>query len=400
MTIQSFQIPSLVRCGGGSRHETGAIARGLGAQRVLLVTDPGVIQLGLHREVLASLDGAGCAVAVFSAVQPDPTTQNVRDGLQAAKDHGAEALVAVGGGSAIDCAKVLAVAARHGDHLAAWQGRDKIPGAGIPLIAIPTTAGTGSEVTNVAVITDTAAAVKMLMISAQLIPRVAIVDFELSLGMPRFLTAAVGVDTLTHGIEAYVSKRAGVLSDPLALSCVTLCGRFLERAWTDGGDREARAGMMTAACHGGMAFANSSVALVHGLSRPIGAIFHLPHGLSNAVLLPAVTAWSLSGSIARYATVARVLGVALGDDSDEIAGQKLVAYLADLNRKLQVPTLGAAVAKGGVDLAAFRAVIAKMSADALASGSPGNNPRVPSAEECGLLYEAAWHGRNHVAATA
>ncbi|MEK7412124.1 MAG: iron-containing alcohol dehydrogenase, partial [Planctomycetota bacterium] len=342
-TMQSFRSPSLIRCGGGSRHEVGQLVRQLNATRVLVVTDPGVIQLGLHTDVLASLKLHGCTTEIFSAVQPDPSDTNVRDGLRAAQAHKADVLVAIGGGSAMDCAKVLAIAVRHGDDLPSWSGRDRIPGPGIPLIAVPTTAGTGSEASSVAVITNTSAAVKMLMLSPHLMPRIAIVDFELSLGMPRGLTAAVGVDTLTHGIESYVSRQAGPLTDSIALSCIELCGRFLERAWRDGSDREAREGMMAAACQGGMAFTNSSVALVHGMSRPIGALFHLPHGLSNAVLLPSVTAWSLPAASARYATVARTLGLAASSDSDLVAGKRLVEYLVGLNERLAIPSLGVAI---------------------------------------------------------
>ena len=384
---QTLQTPSTVRIGAGCRHQAGEMAGSLGAGRVLLVTDPGVIDLSLHEDVLRSLEQAGCQTLVYDGVQPDPTDANVRSGVEAARRHRPEVIVAIGGGSAMDCAKAMAVAVRQGDDFPSWMGIDKIPGAGLPLIAIPTTAGTGSEVTKVAVITDTAREVKMMMLSSCLLPAVALVDYELSLGMPRSLTAAVGVDTLTHGIEAFVSKKAGGLTDPIALSCISLCGRYLRRAWQDGTDREARAAMMLAATQGGIAFTNSSVALVHGMSRPIGAVFHIPHGLSNAVLLPAVTAWSLPGSPDRYAEVARTLGAAERGDDDPTAGIKLVGWLQALNDDLEIPRLGKLLA-GRRD--PFEAHRSKMASDALASGSPGNNPRVPDAAEIESLYENAW----------
>jgi alcohol dehydrogenase class IV len=252
---------------------------------------------------------------------------------------------------------------------------------------IPTTAGTGSEVTKVAVITDTSRDVKMMMLDRHFLPTVALVDFELTLSMPPALTAHVGVDTLTHGIEAYVSRKATALTEPLALTCIRLVAEHLETAWREPGNRAAREGMMLAATLGGMAFANSSVALVHGMSRPIGAVFHVPHGLSNAVLLPAVTRFSIAGAPERYATVARTMGLAAPTDNDVTAGEKLVAGLTALNNRLQVPQLGAC---RGMERTRFDAVKLKMASDALASGSPQNNPVVPTAAQIVALYEETW----------
>jgi alcohol dehydrogenase len=271
--------------------------------------------------------------------------------------------------------------------LARFMGRHNVPQPGLPLFVIPTTAGTGSEVTKVAVITDTKRDVKMMMLDAHLLPTVALVDYELTLSMPAPLTAAVGVDTLTHGIEAYVSRLATPLTDPLALSCVRLVGEHLETAWREPGHRVAREGMMLAATQGGMAFANSSVALVHGMSRPIGALFHVPHGISNAMLLPTVTRFSVPGAVARYATVARTLGWTRQADSDEAAAIALVGGLEALNRRLKIPRLRDFPK---MDEARFHGLLEKMAADALASGSPQNNPVVPTAEQIVGLYRQAW----------
>lgn len=372
-----FDAPSPILHGGGSRHQLPALVRELGGSRVLLVTDPGVIQLGAAKEMASLLTAAGLAVCIFSDVQPDPTDANVAAGLAALQSSESDLVVALGGGSPIDVAKVIAARPANPAPLPEWMGLHKVAHRGLPLIAIPTTAGTGSEATKVAVITDTVRQVKMMMLSAPLLPRAAIVDYELSLSMPRGLTAAVGVDTLTHGIEAFVSRKANALSDPLALSCIGLCARFLRRAWTTPDDREARAGMMLAATQGGLAFSNSSVALVHGMSRPIGAVFHIPHGLSNAVLLPAVTAFSQPAAPERYATVAGLLGC----PADE-----LTAWLQRLNDDLQLPRLSGC---RGFDRSIFDSLVAKMASDALASGSPANNPRVPTVEEIVTLYHAS-----------
>ena len=385
--ISQFNVPATVITGAGASRELAPQLLRLGARRVLLVTDAFMESSGLAEVFLRAMEGAGIRVALFTGVQPDPTDANVRDGLRVYGGKQCDAIVALGGGSPIDAAKAIAVLATNSEPLSQYQGYHKVPKAGAPLVVIPTTAGTGSEVTKVAVITDTVRDVKMMMLDRHFLPTVALVDFELTLSMPPALTAHVGVDTLTHGIEAYVSRKATALTDPLALTCIRLVAEHLETAWREPANRPAREGMMLAATLGGMAFANSSVALVHGMSRPIGAVFHVPHGLSNAVLLPAVTRFSIAGAPECYATVARTMRLAALADSDVTAGEKLVAGLAALNTRLQVPRLGGC---RGVERARFDATKEKMAADALASGSPQNNPVVPTAEQIVALYEESW----------
>ena len=382
-----FNVPATVVVGGGASAELVPQLARLGVRRVLFVTDGFMVSSGLAGRFEAALEAAGLFVATFADVQPDPTDETVRAAARRFAEERCDAIVALGGGSPIDAAKAVAVLAVNGEPLARFQGYHQVPRGGVPLVVIPTTAGTGSEVTKVAVITDTARDVKMMMLDRHLLPTVALVDYELTLSMPAPLTAHVGVDTLTHGIEAYVSRKATGLTDPLALECIRLVAAHLERAWRDPHDRAAREGMMRAATLGGMAFANASVALVHGMSRPIGAVFHVPHGLSNAVLLPTVTRFSLPGAPGRYATVARTMGLATAADDDAAAGAKLVAGLAAFNARLEVPSLSGC---RGVDRAQFDAVKEKMASDALASGSPQNNPVVPTAAEIVALYEQAW----------
>jgi len=382
-----FVAPSAILTGGGSRHQLADLTKELGARRVLLVTDNGVVQLGIADAITEILASAGCNVLRFDDVQPDPTDQNVAEGVLALQQHKADLIVAAGGGSPIDTAKVIAIRQANEGPLSNYMGLGKIENPGIPLIAIPTTAGTGSECTKVAVITDTERDVKMMMLSAPLLPQAAIVDYELSLSMPKGLTAAVGVDTLTHGIEAYVSKKRNAMTDPLALSCVKLVGQHLRAAWSDGNDRKAREGMMLAACQGGLAFSNSSVCLVHGMSRPIGAVFHLPHGLSNAILLPTVTRYSWESAPDRYADVARALGCSDQSTSDRDACLELLRYLEEMNSFLELPRLSQCP---GVTQDVFDQQVEKMASDAIASGSPANNPREPSQSEIVKLYEQAW----------
>jgi alcohol dehydrogenase class IV len=383
----SFDTPPTVLFGAGARFRLPDELKRLGLGRVLLVSDAYLVQTGLVDTVQKQLRDKGIESKVFSDVQPDPTDVNVIAGLKVLKECGAEAAVAIGGGSVIDAAKIIAIAVRNPEPLPAFQGYHRILKPGIPLVVIPTTAGTGSEATKAAVITDTQRQVKMMILDRKIMPRTSIVDYELSLTMPKSLTAYVGIDTLVHAIEAYVSKKSFGMTDTLALSCIRLTSRYLPVAYKDGGNREAREAMALAACQGGMAFTNSSVCLVHGMSRPIGAVFHLPHGLSNAVLLPAITRVSSPGGRARYARVSREMGLASENQSDDIACDVLVAGLERFNSQLGVTRLRDYIAKTQAE---FEGALPKMAEDALASGSPQNNPVVPTADEIVQLYKDAW----------
>jgi alcohol dehydrogenase class IV len=382
-----FDTPSRILFGAGSRLRLGDELHRISVSRTLLVTDRHLREAGTIQDFEACLKRDRIETSVFSDVQPDPTDQNVAAGLACLRGCDAEAIIAIGGGSVIDAAKVIAVASTNPQPISAFQGYGKIANRGIPLIVIPTTAGTGSEATKAAVITDTERQVKMMMLDSNLMPRVSIVDYELSLTMPPDLTANVGVDTLVHGIEAFVSKRSNGMTDPLAVSCIQLTARHLLTAYREPHNRRAREGMALAACQGGMAFSNSSVCLVHGMSRPIGAIFHLAHGLSNAVLLPTVTRFSLRGAPERYAHISRQMEFCDSGVSDEQACERVVKGLEDLNAQLGIPTLQSTLK---TDRSEFESFLKKMAADALASGSPQNNPVVPSADEITELYRQAW----------
>ncbi len=383
----SFDTPPTLLFGAGARFRLSEELKRLGVARVLLVTDHYLVKTGLVDTFQKQLREERIDSTIFFDVQPDPTDVNVTAGLEVLRECGAEAAVAIGGGSVIDAAKIMAIAVRNPEPLSAFQGYHRIPKPGIPLVVIPTTAGTGSEATKAAVITDTTRQVKMMILDRKIMPRTSIVDYELSLTMPQSLTAHVGIDTLVHAIEAYVSKKAFGMTDTLALSCIRLTSRYLPVAYDEGENREAREAMALAACQGGMAFTNSSVCLVHGMSRPIGAVFHLPHGLSNAVLLPAITRFSIPGAPARYARVAREMGLASEAQSDDAACDALVNGLEQLNVRLGVSRLREYVAKPRVE---FEKHLPKMAEDALASGSPQNNPVVPTADEIVQLYNQAW----------
>ena len=385
--VLRFDSPSVILTGGGCRKQTPEIFAALRARRTLVVTDPFFASSDQLSEVLAGLTAAGIAFELFSGFQPDPEDRNVVAGVEHFREFGADSIMAFGGGSAIDVAKIIGASSTNAGPLAAFHGYHRIPNAGPPLVVLPTTAGTGSEATKVAVITDTARNVKMMILDAKLMPAAAIVDYELTLSMPKALTAHVGVDTLTHGIEAYVSRKANALTDPIAESCIAKTQKYLRKAWANPEDHEARAAMSFAALQGGLAFTNSSVCLVHGMSRPLGAAFHLPHGLSNAALLPAVTRFSWRGAVVRYADVARAMNLADAKRSDTFACEALVDCLDELNHELEVPRLRDCC---GATAETFHTAIPKMAQDALDSGSPQNNPVVPAADQIMELFDEAW----------
>src|SRR6266516_2137803 len=383
-----FDSPGVILTGGGCRRQAADLLSSLRVRRTLLVADPFFASSDVVRELQTGLERAGISSHLFCDFQPDPTGQNVISGAERFRAIGGDSILAIGGGSAIDVAKIIGIASTNREPIGEFQGYQRIPNPGPPLVAVPTTAGTGSEATKVAVITDTARNVKMMILDAKLMPAVAVVDYELTFSMPKPLTAHVGVDALTHGIEAYVSRKANLLTDPVALSCIRTIHANLRMAWTDPGHAPSREAMSVAALQGGLAFTNSSVCLVHGMSRPLGLVFRLPHGLSNSVLLPTVTRFSWPGSRSRYGEVARAIDIASAKDSDESACEALSDWLDQLNTDLRVPRLRECC---GGDVKQFRAALPKMAADALESGSPQNNPIVPAASQIMELFEVAWY---------
>lgn len=385
--MNEFNIPATIIIGENASQKLAEEVERLNGHSVLLVTDNFLMSKGVADRIAAPLRKKGIQLTVFSNVQPEPLDRNVTDGLEALREAAADVVVGLGGGSPMDVAKIVALMAKHNRPLPEYKGYNRFERPGLPMIAIPTTAGTGSEVTKVVVITNEKTHEKMMLLDKHLMPAVALVDYTLSMTMPPSLTAHVGVDTLTHGIEAFVSKKAYPMTDPIAESCIRLCAQYLIRAYEDSDDEQARAVMMTAACQGGMAFANSSVCLVHGMSRPIGANFFVPHGQSNAVLLPEITRFSLPGALRKYARISHMVGAAGESDADETAGKKLVDYLCRLNETLRIGRVCDAVK---VDRRSYEALLPQMSEAALASGSPQNNPIVPSLEEMIELYNRVW----------
>ncbi|MFD0848576.1 iron-containing alcohol dehydrogenase [Sphingosinicella xenopeptidilytica] len=388
MTVASIALPRILKIGGGASQQLAEVLGSLGVSRPLVVTDSFLAGQGMVERLLDGLRAAGVSARVFTETVPDPTVASIEAGLAFLKEGDHDCVVGFGGGSPLDSAKAIAMLAVHGGVMADYKVPHVQDAPGLPVIAIPTTAGTGSEATRFTIVTDGETDEKMLCAGLAYLPVAALVDYELTLGKPRRLTADTGIDSLTHAIEAYVSRKANPFSDGMALSAMRLIAPNIRRVCADPDDRPAREAMMLGAMQGGIAFSNSSVALVHGMSRPIGAHFHVPHGLSNAMLLPAVTAWSAPAAMIRYADCARAMGVAEEGEGDQSAVARLLEELSVLNRDLDVPSPAA----WGIDEARWNNLVPLMCTQALASGSPANNPRVPGEAEMAALYARVWEG--------
>lgn len=380
-------LPRVIRLGGGTLAETGQALLLLGLRSPAIITDSFLLKSGKVAKLQSILEKSGLKVSVFAGTVPDPTTDCVQEAASFVHAQQSDCVVGFGGGSAIDTAKAAAVMAGRCVEIQALKVPHQENAPALPIIAIPTTAGTGSEATRFTIITDTQTDEKMLCVGSAYLPTLAIVDYELTLSVPPRLTADTGVDALTHAIEAYVSRLANPFSDSMALSAMRVIWANLRLAYHEPGNLMAREQVMFGAMQAGIAFSNASVALVHGMSRPIGAHFHVAHGLSNAMLLPAVTRWSLEGNFSRYADCARAMQIADNIDTDTLAAGKLVEALQALNVELAVPGPRAY----GLDEKRWHELLPVMAAQALASGSPANNPRIADAQTIIQIYQKVWN---------
>ena len=377
-----LEIPPRVIIGADTRASVGQEAMKLGWSRALVVSDPFHENSGRTSEITELLSKASLEVSVYSGVTGEPDTEMVTRGLKQFKADKCEGIVALGGGSVIDTAKTISVLAENDGTVQQFMGTDTVPKPGAGLIALPTTSGTGSEATRVVVIADSQSNLKMSGRSKAYVPDVAILDYKLTTSMPKSMTAASGIDALTHAIEAYVSKRANDFTDLLALSAVRLIRNSIKSAWHDGSDEEARKNMLMGSFQAGIAFSNSSVGLVHSMSEPLGACFHVPHGLSNAMLLPAVTKFSITGAPSRYAEIARCMEFANGSLADEECCKTLIDGLLQLNRELEISS----PKSFGIENVCYEEHIEKMAKDAATASSTNNNPVIPTFDQIKEIY--------------
>ncbi len=380
-------VPRYLQIGKGSLNELPEIVKILEPiKSFLIVTDKQMVEFGYVKKLQEILSKAGLKSNVFDDTVPDPTDTVVLSGISFLEKYKNEAVIGFGGGSPIDTAKAIAAMAKNSKNIQDYKPPSTFDKKGLPIIAIPTTAGTGSEVTHHAVIVDSKNYEKISCRGEGFVPTCAIVDYDLTLSKPRRLTIDSAIDTLTHGIEAYVSKKATLFSDRMALDTIRLVTQNIYAVDKNPKDLKAREGLMLAATLGGLAFSNASICLVHGMSRPLGSNFKVPHGLSNAMLLPTITEFSIDYAKSRYAECSRAGNFALTNDNDDIACEKLIKGLYKINSDFDVPSMKTF----GINEKNFEEKLENMATDAEISGAPNLNPRVPSVKEMIDLYGQAW----------
>ena len=380
-------VPRYLQIGKGSLNQLPEIIKILGSiNSLLIVTDKQMVKFGYVKKLQEVLGKEGINSNVFDETVPDPTDTVVLNGINFLEKCKNDAVLGFGGGSPIDTAKAIAAMAKYSKNIQDYKPPSMFDKKGLPIIAIPTTAGTGSEVTHHAVIIDSNNNEKISCRGEGFVPICAIIDYDLTLSKPRRLTIDSAIDTLTHGIEAYVSKKATLFSDRMALDTIRLVTQNIYSVDKNPKDLKAREGLMLAATLGGLAFSNASICLVHGMSRPLGSNFKVPHGLSNAMLLPTITEFSIEHAKKRYADCSRAGNFALPNDDDDMACEKLIKGLYKINEDFDVPSMKTF----GIDEKNFEDELENMATDAEVSGAPNLNPRVPTVNEMVDLYGKAW----------
>lgn len=387
--IAEFRMPKTVLYGRNSLEKLGEQALQYG-RKALIISDSVMQELGYIEACVRYLKEKKIDVITYAKVNEEPTNLHVTEALSICLEMKCDVVIGFGGGSCIDAAKAVAVLFTNGGEIEDYaQNQKGITKNPLPLIAIPTTSGTGSEVTSVTVITNKKTDVKMMIKHPSFTPQVAIIDPVLTRSTPPHITAATGIDALCHALESYLSRFAQPLTDVLALSAIGMIMKYIRIAFQDGNNMEAREAMTIASMQSGVAFTNASVTLVHGMSRPIGAMFHVPHGISNAMLLPTILDFTKDCAIRRLAKIGRTISPDLKSLSDEELANHTVLEIKKLCFDLQIPNLR----EYGIDELEFENALSKMAKDALASGSPSNNPRIPSYHEVKKLYRLCYDYR-------
>ena len=376
----TFLTPAKIISGSGALQLSAADLSRYG-KKAFIVTDAMMVKLGNIRLLEDVLNDSKVEYFVFPEVNSEPDDLIVAKAAAAYKDNDCDFLIALGGGSPIDTAKALSIMLVSDEKLSYYMGKlidIKRP----PLVAIPTTAGTGSEATRFTIINDTETKTKMLLSGACLIPDLAVIDPKFTMSAPKSVTSHTGIDALCHAVESYTSRKAQPLSDSFALSAIRRIFNNLQTCYDDGQNEKARIEMSLAALEAGISFNTSSVTIVHGMSRPMGALFHVPHGLSNAMLLEECMNYVVDGAYDRFADIARSLSLAK-DESDQEAAHIFLSKLHELLEGLNVPTMS----EFGIDRDTYFASIDKMANDAYASGSPSNTIKQIEVNDMVELYK-------------
>lgn len=379
--MSHFVIPNHTVVGTNVLGEAAPLLKKMG-NKAFIVTGRHVAVSDMMKQLTALLDENGIGCVIFDSITGEPTDTMIENGVEMLKSSGCDFIIGIGGGSPLDSAKAIAAMAVNEGSIADYNGKE-ITGEILPLAAIPTTAGTGSEATKFTVITDSEKGIKMLLKGDVLVPKLAIVDSSFTVGAPKSVTSATGLDALTHAVEAYTSRKAFSMTDTLAVSAVKRIMKYLPIAYREPDNSLAREQMSIAALEAGICINNSSVTIVHGMSRPIGALFHVPHGMSNAMLLKECLSFAVSGAYEKFANLGRETGVASDSDSDETAAEKFIDSLQNICDVCEIPTLE----QYGIDRDEYYSKISKMATDAVASGSPANTAKEVTVDDCIGIYK-------------
>lgn len=379
--MSHFVIPNHTVVGTNVLGEAAPLLKKMG-NKAFIVTGRHVAVSDMMKQLTALLDENGIDCVIFDGITGEPTDTMIENGVEMLKSSGCDFIIGIGGGSPLDSAKAIAAMAVNEGSIADYNGKE-IMGEILPLAAIPTTAGTGSEATKFTVITDSEKGIKMLLKGDVLVPKLAIVDSSFTVGAPKSVTSATGLDALTHAVEAYTSRKAFSMTDTLAVSAVKRIMKYLPIAYREPDNSLAREQMSIAALEAGICINNSSVTIVHGMSRPIGALFHVPHGMSNAMLLKECLSFAVSGAYEKFANLGRETGVASDSDSDETAAEKFIDSLQSICDVCEIPTLE----QYGIDRDEYYSKISKMATDAVASGSPANTVKEVTVDDCIEIYK-------------
>ena len=382
LSMRKFVAPEFV-FGRGGLALAGRQAAGLGVRRALVVADPGLFPFGWPQRVQESLDEAGVATVLFSDLSSNPRDHEVMDGAAVFAETGCDAIVAVGGGSAMDCGKAIGIVSANKRHVLEFEGIDNVERPGPPLLCVPTTAGTGAEVSQFAIITDTQKRRKVVIASKTLIPDAALIDPDVTVTMPPDLTAHTGLDALTHAVEAYVSSASGPVTDLFALEGARLVAASLPAAMADLGDIEARGSMLLGSLYAGLAFSNAILGAVHALSHSLGGLLDLPHGLCNAILLDHVIAYNYDSAPERFDALGQALGAVMEPGASQDSRRAAVVQVfSDFKRRL-------GVTQGLAELGISPAVFADLAGRALDDPCMLTNPRKPTLAELEAVYASA-----------
>lgn len=379
--MSHFVIPNHTVVGTNVLGEAAPLLKKMG-NKAFIVTGRHVAVSDMMKQLTALLNENGIDCVIFDGITGEPTDTMIEKGVEMLKSSGCDFIIGIGGGSPLDSAKAIAAMTVNEGSIADYNGKE-ITGEILPLAAIPTTAGTGSEATKFTLITDSEKGIKMLLKGDVLVPKLAIVDSSFTVGAPKSVTSATGLDALTHAVEAYTSRKAFSMTDTLAVSAVKRIMKYLPIAYREPDNSLAREQMSIAALEAGICINNSSVTIVHGMSRPIGALFHVPHGMSNAMLLKECLSFAVSGAYEKFANLGRETGVASDSDSDETAAEKFIDSLQNICDVCEIPTLE----QYGIDRDEYYSKISKMATDAVASGSPANTVKEVTVDDCIEIYK-------------